>query len=651
MRALRGFALAAALAGWLSCAAGRTQQSSSSDAEEASANVTQGAANSGAEGSASSATASAEESSAQDAASLESELKNLQNQLDTEMQEFQRRLDEQRERIRSLEQQLSKSTGQPQNTTASVTAPSTATAAVSPSAGQTKTTPAIPSTGNNAAVAAAGVVPAIAPFRPLPVGGATRGALKPAFEVGSVRVTPLVALKATFVHDSSSPGGDDFPLPGFLQDSGPTQAPEFHVKTRSSRFGANFEWLDRSERLTITGRFEFDWEGNFSRADNRNLSAIRSNMPSLRVAYGRIDYKLDANDTLSGVFGQDWTIFGSSTLPPLLETTGFGIGYGGLWEREPQMRFGWTHNFGWFQLMPEVAVAMPGSGDTPAAASIVNQLGYGERQGPDSDQPEWQSRIVFQWQLDHARGVAPAQIIFSAEHGGREAIVLGSAVPTTFVSAFRTGATVSSKNDGWTGEWQLPTRFATLLGKYYDGSDLRWFFGGQLFSNYNDTAGLTNTASALSTDGGSTVIFGLRNGVPMVAPQRPVRAAGGFVSIGLPLSRLAGADPEGRNMGWSMNFIYGTDEAKTRDLLRAAPAGSRARSDMSVGNIQYKLNNWVTFAFEQSLYRTRADTGATGLPLFMGCRSTNGKISARKAALFFRSEDYSETRDRFVAKS
>lgn len=621
MRVLQACALAAALAGWLSLADGRSQNASSG-AEVTSADTAQAAADSGAEGSStSSATAPAPESSPQGAESLESELKQLQNELDTDMQDFQRRLDEQRERIRSLEQQLSKSNAQPQNGTPSGTTSGTTSsgpaAAVSASAGQTTATSG-PTLANNAAVAAAGVVPAIAPFRPFPVGGVTRGALKPAFEVGSVRVTPLVALKTTFVHDSSSPGGDDFPLPGFLGDSGPTQDPEFHVKTRSSRFGANFEWFDPSDRFTITGRFEFDWEGNFSRADNRNLSSIRSNMPSLRIAYGRIDYKLDAHDTLSGVFGQDWTIFGSSTLPPLLETTGFGIGYGGLWEREPQMRFGWTHNFGWFQIMPEVAVALPGSGDTPAAASIVSQLGYGERQGPDSDQPEWQSRVVFQWQLDHAPGVAPAQIIFSGEHGGREAIVLGSAVPAAFTAAFPTGARVSSKNDGWTGEWQLPTRFATLLGKYYDGSDLRWFFGGQLFSNYNDTAGLTNTASGLSSDGGSTVIFGLRNGTPVIAPQRPVRAAGGFVSIGLPLSRLFGADPEGRNMGWSMNLIYGTDEAKTRDLLRAAPAGSRARSDMSVGNIQYKLNSWVTFAFEQSLYRTRADTAAGGLPLFMG---------------------------------
>ncbi|HTZ99771.1 MAG TPA: hypothetical protein VMB02_05530 [Candidatus Aquilonibacter sp.] len=462
------------------------------------------------------------------------------------------------------------------------------------------------------------VIPAIAPIRALPVGGLPREGSKPAFTIGSVRVTPYGFIKTTFVHDSSSPYGDDFPLPGFLGDSGPTTSPEFHVKARATRLGTNFEWLDPSERLTLTGKFEFDFEGNFSRADNRNLSSIRSSMPSLRLAYARLDYKFADHDTFSALFGQDWTPFGSSTLPNILETTGLGIGFGVLWERQPQMRFGWTHDFGAFKVMPEFALVLPASGLVPAAADLSNQLGYGEREGPDSGQPSTQARIVFQWQLDHAPGVAPAQLILSGEEGRRQAIVLASAVPAAFTTAFPRGATISSKTAGWSGEWQAPTRFATLIGKYYQGSDLRWFFAGQLFSNFNDAVGLTGTASALSVDGSSTVVFGLRDGVPVVAPQRPVRGAGGFASLGIPISRVLGADPKGRDMGWSAYFTYGTDQAKTSDLLHLEPAGSRARSDMTVGTIYYKLNNWLTFGYEQSLYRTRADTAASGLPIFTG---------------------------------
>jgi hypothetical protein len=457
------------------------------------------------------------------------------------------------------------------------------------------------------------------PIRPLPVGGIKKGELKPAITVAGVGITPYGFLKATFVHDSSSPGGDDFPLPGFLGDTGPNAAPEFHVKARASRFGTNFEWGDRNPNLTITGKLEMDFEGNFNRSDNRNLSSIRSSNVGIRLAFGRVDYKFSNADTFSALFGQDWTPFTSSTLPNILETTGLGIAFGVLWERAPQMRFGWTHNFGAFQLMPEIAVVLPAVGDVPSAANLSNQLGYGERQGPDSASPQLEGRLVGQWQLDHAPGVAPAELIVSFEEGSRTAIVLGSAVPTAYHAAFPTGARVGSPTNGVTFEWQLPTHWVTLIGKVYSGSDLRYYFGGQLFSNYNSVFGLKNTADALSIDGGSTVVFGTNaSGNAVVAPQLPVRARGGFAQIGLPLSRWFGSDPEGRNAGWSLYGMYGTDQANTIDLAKAAPGGSRARSDMTVGTLNYKLNKWVSFSFEQSLYRTRANTAVPTLPLFMG---------------------------------
>ncbi len=475
------------------------------------------------------------------------------------------------------------------------------------------------------------------PIRVLPVGGIPKGELKPAIKLAGIGITPYGFLKATFIHDSSSPGGDDFPLPGFLGDTGPNSAPEFHIKARSTRLGTNFEWADSSPNLTVTGKFEMDFEGNFNRSDNRNLSSIRSYNPSIRLAYGRIDWRLDSSNTLSAVVGQDWTPFGSSTLPNMLETTGLGIAFGDLYERAPQFRFGYTHNFGGFQLMPEVAVVLPAIGLTPSAANLSNQLGYGERQGPDSNTPQVEGRLVGQWQLDHAPGVAPAQLIVSWEVGHRTAIVLGSAVPlapitTTntnpdlYKQAFATGARVGSPTNGVDFEWQLPSRYITLIGKVYTGSDLRYYFAGQLFSNYNAVGGFGNLASTTSIDGSSTVFFGTNAaGVPIVVPQLPVRARGGFAQVGLPLSRWFGKDPEGRNAGWSAYMLYGTDQANTNDLLHiSSTASSRSRSDMTVGTINYKLNKWVSFAFEESLYRTRANTatlnaeGLPGYPLFEG---------------------------------
>jgi hypothetical protein len=239
--------------------------------------------------------------------------------------------------------------------------------------------------------------------------------------------------------------------------------------------------------------------------------------------------------------------------------------------------------------------------------------------------------------LDKAEGVAPAEFIASFEHQRRTAIVTAASVPAQFSSAFRSGAEVSSNSDGYSAEFQLPTRFVTLTGKYYAGSDLRFFLGGQLISTFNDTAGFTSTASVPSIDGASTVVFGLLNGVPTVAPQRPVRGQGGFVQLGFPLSRLADADPKGRNAGWTAYLYYGFDEALQRDARRFSPV--RGRSDLFSGNIQYKYNSWVTFAFEQGYYRTRAANRSAldfgGLPLFRGVPSyTSHNVRSEFATIF-----------------
>lgn len=460
---------------------------------------------------------------------------------------------------------------------------------------------------------------ALVPIRAFPVGGVQRGEVQPAFKADGVAFLPYGFVKVTVIEDSSSPSGDDFPLPGFLTDSGPDGAPEFHVKARSTRFGSNFEWYDPNSKWVLTGKLEADFEGNFNRSDNRNLSSARSSNPSLRLAWGRMDYHFDKNNTFSALFGQDWTTYGSSTLPNILETTGLGIGFGSLYERDPQMRVGFTHATKKFSIMPEFSIDLPSSGLPPNAANITSQLGYGERQGPDSNRPEVQARLVGQWQLDHAPGVSPAQIIFSGFNGRRTAIVLASAVPAAYQPTFAKGVSAGSNQDGWDAEWQLPTRWFTLIGKYYSGSDLRWFFAGQLYSFFNDTAGLTNKVTVASEDGGSSIVLGTNaSGQQVVAPQRPVRAQGGFVQLGLPLSRIFNANPAGRNAGWSFYGLYGEDQAKTRDINHLE--GTRHASSMMIGTINYKFNRWISFSYEQSLYTTHANPEQP-LPLFRGVRS------------------------------
>jgi hypothetical protein len=510
------------------------------------------------------------------------------------------------------------------------------------------------------------VVAAVTPTRVLPLDPPKKEGLIPDLKIGPVRVKPYGFLKASAIYDSSSPHGDDFPLPQFLfGDSGPNASPEFHMKARFIRFGSNFEWVDVSPKLTITGRFEGDFEGNFSAVDNRNISTLRSSAFQIRLGWGRLDYAATDKTTVFALFGQDWTPFGSSTLPNSLETTGLGLSFGSLYERAPQIRGGFIRNLGGSRsakLLAEVAGLMPSFGNVPSSsnlqfigptagnatatvtgcatppcgtvalptvtntgAGLQNQLAFGERQGADSARPAVEARVALQWQLDHAAGVAPAQLIVSGEQQERTAMVIGSAVPAAFKAAFPRGAQVSSDSYGVSYQVQLPTRFATFLGSFYHGGDLRWFFAGEFFSNYNATTGLTGTATAASIDGSAAIVFGNLAGVPRVAPEKPIRTSGGFVEMGLPLSRWAHADPTGRNAGWVMNLHYGLDDANAHDVRLSAPGGARDKSDWAFANLQYKLNTWVTFGLEEGYYRTRAlpnsTTGAFTGTLWQGVPS------------------------------
>jgi hypothetical protein len=493
------------------------------------------------------------------------------------------------------------------------------------------------------------VIPAIAPVRVLPVDPPAKEGLAGALKLGAVRMTPYGFVKATANYDSSSPRGDDFPPPGFLSaDTGPTTNSEFHVKARQSRLGFKFEWPDISKNVTVTGQIEADYEGNFSRADNRNVSSIRSNAFQLRLAYGRIDWTAAPNTDIFFEAGQDWTIYGSSAMMNLFETTFFGAYWGNTYERSPQMRVGFVQKLGGsrnWKLSPEVAIMMPSEGNLPADVTTCtiktlntpttctvldgtgNQLGYGERQGADYGKPEIESRVVLQFQLDKAPGVVPAQILWSGFYSGRQATVPFSNVPNAaaplaenfYKTAFPRGVDNTSKAYGNQIAVSLPTRWATVVASGYMGADMRFFFANQLLSNYNQAAGLTNKANGLSVDGSSTVVFGTNAaGDAVVAPQKAVRGYGGFIQAGFPLSRWFNADPKGRNAGWQAYYEYGIDAAVANDFriakgITATVGGGPIKSELNAVTVFYKMNPWVQFGFEESHYESYAVPDNSGV--------------------------------------
>lgn len=501
------------------------------------------------------------------------------------------------------------------------------------------------------------VVAAIAPVRVNPVDPPVKDGLVAAFKLGPVKMTPYGFIKATVVHDSSDPRGDDFVLPGFLNaDTGPSTDPAFHVKARSTRFGANLEWPDISPKIELTGRIEGDFEGNFSRADNRNVSAVRSSMASIRLAFARLDYAASDNTDLYFEGGQDWVLYGSTILPNILETTQLQAYFGTQYERSPQLQFGLVQKLGGsrnWKFSPAFALSMPSEGNVPADATITscaipatfvpgtattigctsavtdgtaNQLGYGERQGSDSNNLEYSARAVLQFQLDPAPAVAPAYIMASGFETHRAAIVLHSAIAAPAGSdaaevaaydavkaAFPTGAEDRSEGYGGQVGVSLPTRWATVVASAYRGGDLRFMFGGQTLSYFSDAGGLTGvvTSPTIDRSGTGTIAFGTNAaGQIVVAPQRAIRAYGGFIQLGLPLSRWFNADPKGHNAGWQLYFNHGLDAVVHSDFAKAKDIGADGagpyRSTLNALTLFYRLNPWVQFGFEESLYSSYA---------------------------------------------
>jgi hypothetical protein len=493
-----------------------------------------------------------------------------------------------------------------------------------------------------------GVVAAIAPLRVLPVDPPKKDGLNAAFKMGGVKMTPYGFIKATADYDSSSPNGDDFPFVGLFLGTpgtfatGPTKDPEFHLKARSTRIGANIEWPDISPKIVLTGRIEGDYEGNFSEVDNRDVSSIRSNAFQLRLAYVRMDYNASENTDYYFEGGQDWTLFGSSALPAILETTFLGAFYGDIYERSPQFQFGLVQKLSpWHNLKisPTFAIMMPSTGQIEKLGSLglAGQLAQAEREGADSGRPEIEGRLAFQWQLDPAKGVAPAQILWSGFQGRRKSLVANTApgyqsMPSEYLAAFPNGFAASSNMYGNQLAIQLPTRWFTFVASAYRGADLRFYFGGQVNSFATDTGGLTGVMGPFQTlDGGPLAAAGgavlgctgtydsesgTCSGSVVVAPQRPIRSFGGFVNLGLPLSRWFNADPKGHNAGWQLYLHAGKDQVVNRDINNPgfAANGGVANSlsplpllmgKMFAGTLNYKLNPYITFSFEQSIYATR----------------------------------------------
>ncbi len=380
---------------------------------------------------------------------------------------------------------------------------------------------------SDGATADAATIPAIAPVRVLPITlpRDPKGII-PDIKLGSGAMLNLYGFfKATAAYDTATSGGtnafnNDFDLPLLLGDTGPNAGSQFHVKAREARFGSNFSYPINGPDITLTGRLEFDWAGDYTTVNNTNISSGRTSQAALRLAYVRMDTKL-GDVPWFAEFGQDWTILASSTQTDLIDQLN-GVGLGNPYEREPQFKTGLQFSAGKLKFEPEVAMTLSDFGDSNLNTSINNALlgsaaviptGFqnqnrmGAVLGSASGEPGVQGRIVFDFPLDSDwKGVPNAELIASGGHEEGTYIVPVGNIPETDIPGltcpngatacslrafYPTGLTMNVPENLFTVEAQLPTPWFTLSAKAYKGDDLRFMFAGQLNSAFADTSGGT----------------------------------------------------------------------------------------------------------------------------------------------------------------
>lgn len=418
-----------------------------------------------------------------------------------------------------------------------------------------------------------------------------------------VTISPIGLIKLSAIRDSNQSSGDDTPVIARVVGSGPETsgntgtlkpAPDFRFKARSARVGFDLLAPDPNDRFIITGKLEFDFEGSFAASTARNIGALRANEAELRTAW--VQLTTQGATPFFMRFGQAATLFASTTQPTGLELTGQYQFQGNPQQRVPGFVAGIRKDLGgsWdWRFQPEAGFFLASGGEPVSGIGSVyagNQpspgqgtIGFGQREGPDSDRPSYQSRAVLEFEPFKGRRVASSQLIGSFVYAERRRY---------FAPPFQTGNLnygLTSHIIGYTGEFRFATPWWTLLGKYYRGSDLRFYFSGLGQDVFFD-----GPSAPLTTTG-------------VLPAMRPVRAQGGFVQLQLPWSVwMQPRDP--KLQGFSTNLTYGYDSAFSRDAIRVVGGGRKAQHAL-MGNFLYQYNRYVQFGLEvnwlEALYLIR----------------------------------------------
>jgi len=361
-----------------------------------------------------------------------------------------------------------------------------------------------------------------------------------------------------------------------------------------------------------------------------STSPASATAPSDTLAYGRIDWTVAPNSDVFFEAGQDWSIFGSSAMMNLFETTSSALTGQHLHTLAPDALglSAETGRLARLEILPRVCAHDAVRGQSPGNQNhlpgsrvgsvaglyrgqpgLASQIGYGERQALTMLNRKWNpERIAI------PTGQSPrrrsgfrsfGRLLYRSTTDG--ALLRRSCGLHFGVSQWRRSQQATVYGNQFAVS--LQPAGATFVASAYAGADMRFFFGGQTLSYYNQAAGLTDVADGFGARLQSCRLW-QRNGVATVAPQLPVRGYGGFLQAGFPISRWFNADPKAEMPDGQAYFEYGIDAVNATDFYHAkdigADGGGPIKSTLKAVTVFYKMNPWVQFGFEESNYSSYA---------------------------------------------
>jgi hypothetical protein len=325
-------------------------------------------------------------------------------------------------------------------------------------------------------------------------------------------------------------------IPSLATKRGTDPYQNFGMTVRQMRFGARLQG-PKVFGAAVTGVTEMDFFG----ATDALANGVGMDIPRLRLAYGRMDWRHAAIEV-----GQDWSVFSplnptslAAFAIPALSTSG------NPWIRTPQFRFEWHGDASQpTRLLFQAAALDPNIGDNPTTVVTSRTPGIGERgKGPAGE----------------------TRLALLTKFGDQDASI---GLSSHYNRGLNVGTLANQTAERAVDSWGVNLDYTLPVAKKLE-------FTGEAF--------VGRALGLFSVSSGQTVL------PPGTPGEHGVAARGGWAQAQLNF-----------NSKWQMNLDYGIESIDGSNLR----TGDRSKNQTYMANLMYKMSPRITWAWEWRRFLT-----------------------------------------------